>query len=256
MDKTVKKRILGTLLPFLATDCSVQWPTVGGRLVTTGGGQAKPDLEGIVDEPLEGREGSNHDDPGGQAIPKPREADVAVDPAHGFGGGLAGLAVGVELADHDVCRMRDDGTGDTGDVAAQETHAGLLQLVVALLGLAQLLVDEVDGLLEGREFTHGVGDLAAPERGDALVEAGDAFLLDDLGPALPESVRVGGERGLHADLDGLERAQEDVGDELGAGAGAQVDERAVRVREQLVAVHVLEHLVKPVLAHPLEAVPD
>lgn len=227
-----------------------------GHLMTTGGREAKPDLEGIVDEPLERGEGSDHDDSGRKPIPETGEADVAVDSAHGFRGGLAGLAVRVELADHDVCRVRDDRTRDARDVPAQEAHAGLLQLVVALLRPAQLLVDVVDGLFEGGEFTHGVGDLAAPQRRDALVEARDALLLDDLGPALTQRVGVRRERGLHADLDGLEGAEEDVGDELGTGAGSQVYQRAVRAREQIVTVDVLEHLVEPVLAHPLEAVPD
>lgn len=139
---------------------------------------------------MERGESSNHDDPRRQAVPQTREADVAVDPGHGFAGGLTCLAVRVEFADHDVGRVRDDGARDARDVAAQETHAGLLQLVETLLGLAQLFVDVVDGFLKGGEFAHGVRDLAAPERGDALVETGDAFLLDDLGPALAQRVGV------------------------------------------------------------------
>ena len=191
-------------------------------LVTTSGGQTKPDLEGIVDEPLEGCERPDHDDTSRQTIPKPREADVSVDPGHSFGSGLSSLSLGVEFADHDVRGVRDDSTGDAGNIPAQETDAGLLQLVVALLGFAQLLVDEVDSLLEGRELTHRVWDLAAPQRRDTLVQARDSFLLDDPRPALSEIVRVGRQCRLHADLDGFERAQEHVRDEFRARARAQV----------------------------------
>lgn len=50
--------------------------------------------------------------------------------------------------------MRDNRAADTRDVAAQEAHARLLQGVVRLLGLAELLVDLLDRLLERRELDH------------------------------------------------------------------------------------------------------
>lgn len=50
--------------------------------------------------------------------------------------------------------MRDNSAPNTRDVAAQEAHARLLQTVVRLLGLAELLVDLLNRLLERRELDH------------------------------------------------------------------------------------------------------
>lgn len=44
--------------------------------------------------------------------------------------------------------------------------------VVRGLWLPQVLVDLVDGCLERREFTHGVGDLAGPEGVESLIKPG------------------------------------------------------------------------------------
>lgn len=64
--------------------------------------QTQVHLEAIVDEPLESRESTDHDNADGQAVPQARESNVAVDAGHGGSGALAGLAVTVKLRDHDV----------------------------------------------------------------------------------------------------------------------------------------------------------
>lgn len=161
-------------------------------------------LERIVDQPLESGQCANHANPHGQTVPQSAETDVAVDPANRRARALAGLAIGIELRHHHVGRVRDHRAANTGDVAAEERHAGLLQRVVGLFGLAELRVDLRDGALEGRELDHGVGDLAGPERVQALVQPAEAFLRDDLGPAFTEVVGVGREGGLHAHLDCFE----------------------------------------------------
>lgn len=75
-------------------------------------------------------------------------------------------------------------------------------------------------------------------------------------PALAQVVRERRQRGLHADLDGFPRAQGDVGEEFGRGAGAQVEEGAVGVGEEAVAVEVFEVFVEAVFAGALEGVAD
>lgn len=72
-------------------------------LVSTRRRQTQVHLETVVDEPLESRKSTDHDNAHGQAVPQARESNVAVDAGHGGSGALAGLAVTVELRDHDVC---------------------------------------------------------------------------------------------------------------------------------------------------------
>jgi hypothetical protein len=61
---------------------------------------------------------------------------------------------------------------------------------------------------------------------------------------------------LHADFDGFEGAQEDVGDELGGGGGAEVDDCLGGVGEELLAVVVFEDFVGAVFTCALEGVAD
>ena len=90
------------------------------------------------------------------------------------------------------------------------------------------LADDVVGDALGRsaldgKLGHGVRDLLHADRAEAGVEtAEDTLLLDEAAGAANEAAgegRVGDE----ADTGGLKRAEEDVGDELGAGGGAEVD---------------------------------
>lgn len=188
--------------------------------------------------------------------PSPARGGVSFAFASTGNGGRRTFAVRVELRDHDVGRVRDDGAANTGNVAAEEGDAGLLDGRVALLGLAELLVDGGDGALKGRKLDHCVGDLAAPERDQAVVEAAEAIFGNRLAPAFAQRVGVWRERRLHAHLDGLEGAEEDVGDELGGRGCAQVDEGRVGIGEGALAVEVLEDFVEAVLARALKGVAD
>lgn len=166
------------------------------------------------------------------------------------------LPIGVQLANHDICGVTDDRAEDTGDITAQETHSSLGQLAILLLGLTHGFVDNLNSLLKGREFGHGVGNLARPQGIQSLVEAAETLLRDNATPTLAEVIRERRKGGLHADLDGFHRAQGHIGEELGRGTGAQEDEGAVGLREHLVAVQVLEVFIQTVLAGALERVPQ
>lgn len=113
-----------------------------------------------------------------------------------------------------------------------------------------------NGALKRRELDHRVRDLPAPKRVEALVEPADAFFSNDLAPSLTQVVGVGRQGGLHAHFDRFEGAEEEVGDELGGGGGAQVDDRLGRVGEEFLAVVVFEDFVGAVLAGALEGVAD
>ena len=72
-------------------------------------------LEGIVDEPLEGGKGTDHDDTGSESSPESSEADLRVDGSDS-GLGLAGLDGGVELGNHGIGRVGDNSAEDTSNV--------------------------------------------------------------------------------------------------------------------------------------------
>ena len=152
--------------------------------------------------------------------------------------------------------MADDRTPDTGNIATQETHARLLQLIVALLRLAECFVYVRHRRLKRRELHHRVRDLPPPQRRNPLIQPRIPLLRYHLAPALAQTAREGRQCGLHAHFDGFEGAQRHVGEELGRGAGGEVDDGFVGVGEQPLAVIVFEGFVEAVFAAALEAVAD
>lgn len=164
------------------------------------------------------------------------------------------LPVSIQLADHHVRRMADERTPDSCNIPSQEAHPRLLQFVIALLRFPQRLVDVRHRRLKGRKLHHRIWDLPSPQRCDPLVQPRIPLLLHDLTPAFPQTPRERRQRRLHAHLDGFERTQGEVCQELRGGAGAEVDGCFVGIGEQLFAVEVLEGLVESVLPSALEAV--
>jgi hypothetical protein len=95
-------------------------------------------LKGIVDHPLQTSEGADHDDttfepqsakspknsltsikdysPNRETVPETRKANILVDSADSCSRALAWLALRVELRNHHIGGVRDDGAEDTGDV--------------------------------------------------------------------------------------------------------------------------------------------
>jgi hypothetical protein len=104
----------------------------------------------------------------------------------------------------------------------------------------------------------GVRDLTGPEGPNASVEVAESLSLDELRQTIDEAT---GELGacLDAHLDGLERAQGNVGEELGRGRGAHVDEIAVlerSLRANGFSVVVLEEFVETEFEETLQGVTD
>lgn len=207
-----------------------------------------------IDHPLESSKGTDHDDSHRQAVPEAAEANVLVYPADGTTEGLSWCAVGVELADHDIGRMRYDGAKDTSQVASGEGHSGLSSLAIVRLLTRQAVIDHLDNGLEGGKLHHGIGDLATPQRIQTLVQTGGALLGRDGADAV-EGAGVGvGNGALHTDLDSLKGAEGDVGKELGRGRGSEVQTRLVLVsglRAGQVRVCLLEVFIPAVLESSL-----
>ena len=86
-----------------------------------------------------------------------------------------------------------------------------------------------------------------------------SLLGSHLGDAIERALGKGRNGRLDADLDGLEGAEGDVGNELGRGAGRQVEQRLVPVggvRACQVRVELLEELVTAVLEGALGRVAE
>lgn len=216
----------------------------------------KVNLKGVVDQPLEGGKGANHDNSHGQTVPQTLETNISIDSAQGLTSTLAGLAVRVEFTDHDICGVGNGGATNTCNVTTEERNTGLGKGAVGLLGLSKSLVDLRDGSLERGELDHGVWDLACPEGVETLVQTTETLFCDNVAPALAQVVGVRWESGLHANLDGFKGAEEEVGNGFGGCRGTQVDERLVGVWEELLAVVVLEDLVGSVFTSTLERIAD
>lgn len=150
--------------------------------------------------------------------------------------------------------MRDRCTSNTGNVASQERDSSLLQSVETLLRLPQCLVYLRNRTLKRRELDHGIRDLSSPEWVQTFVKSTETLLCDDSTPAFSQSFGVGWDGGLHADFDGFEGTEEEVGDELCAGGGSEVDNGFRGVREQFLAILVFEEFVGTVLAGTLKRV--
>lgn len=97
-----------------------------GGSSTSGGLETNQGLEGIVDPPLETSQGTDHDDSCSESSPESAESDLGVDLLHVFSvGGSFGLD-SVQLGDHSVSGLGNEGTEDTSNVTGHEGDGELL----------------------------------------------------------------------------------------------------------------------------------
>lgn len=110
-----------------------------------------------VDGELTGGQGTDHEETGTNTAVGTTDTELLGDLDETAGGALTGLTLGlVDLGQHGVSGLGDDGGGETGD----ETRAEVVDGLHAVGGLA-LVDDGVDGLvdlLEDDELGAGVGD--------------------------------------------------------------------------------------------------
>ena len=99
------------------------------KSLSTGGGKTAPNLEGIVDDPLEAGKGTNHENSGSKTLPETVEADLSVDLLDLSSSWLVGSSL-VEDGDHGISWVRNDGAENTSDVTGHEGDTQLSSLTV------------------------------------------------------------------------------------------------------------------------------
>lgn len=234
-------------------------------------------LEITIDGELEGSKGADHEETGADTRVRAPDAELLADLDQAGSGALAGSTLGlVDLAKHGVGRLGDDGGSETSGKTRAKVDNGLHAVGEVLLGedtessLSDLLVDD--------ELGHGVGDpryqceqkglgdsilatkngslLLEEDRSESGVESTDTLSLEHLGETTNQAIGIGG-FGDETDTGGLERAEGDVGEELGGTGRGEVDTGSV-VGGSLVAEEVdrllLEELVSTELERTLEEV--
>lgn len=267
------------------------------RLLATGGAHAHGRLEAVVDPPLEAlrddvrfrrrretgtahtSKGTNHDNTGTETLGGERDnAD--------FGGDLTDALASVRgfahKGDDRVGWVRDDSADDTGKVTGGEGDTELRGLAVGIFRRGEhAAVEHLHNVLEEEELRHRVGDLyQRPNRNlvseKRTVEANMTHLTRPQGnegaegetrlDCSPAHFCDGGAHrdgegasraGLNLDLGHLQRAESNVGEELGRRRASEPDGTLVFCRGLLtgqVHVGILEELVETVLEHSLEGV--
>jgi hypothetical protein len=224
-----------------------------GDLNATGGTEGL--LQVTVDGELTGGQGTDHEETGTDTAEGALEAELLGDLDQAGGGALTGKTLGlVDLGEHGVGRLGDDGGGETGNQTGAQVGNGLLAVGEGLLG--ELLEDELGNLLKGNELGHGIGNLLEENGAETSVESTDTLVLEHLGEATDETVGVGGLRD-ETDTGGLERAEGNVGEELGGTGRGKVDGGTVvggSLVAELVDALLLEELVTTELQGTLEEV--
>ena len=193
--------------------------------------------------------------PNRQTVPETSETDILVDPRSSTAERLAGLTVGIELADHDIGRMRHDCAENTSHVTTNESHTSLSTLGVVVLLAWEVVVDSFDDGFERGELHHGIRNLATPERCNAFVETSDTLTADDFADAVECAVCEWWKCGLHTNLDSFERTETDVGKEFSGGGTSEVDIGLVLdgvLLADLIRVELLEELVAAVFESALD----
>lgn len=112
-------------------------------------------LTGTVDGELEGGQSTNHEQTGVDTSVGATEAELLGDLDQTAGGALTGGTLGlVDLGQHSVGGLRDDGSGETGNQARAQVNTSLHALGHVLLG--EGAVDSLGDLLVDDELGHGV----------------------------------------------------------------------------------------------------
>jgi len=198
---------------------------VGGRVVEVEPGGPEGAHHRVEDPELEGGEGADHDATGAEACEaEVLEAGVLGDLDQALGDGpLASRPRLVDLREQRVCRVGDDGRGNTRNDAGGEGHSDIGDGTALLRGGAEGVVDDLCGLALHGEFCHGVGDLLEQDGPEPGVEGRD-------GPHVLRHLRHRGDSAVGvcwvgdlADAGGLQRAQEDVRNELRRRRGSEID---------------------------------
>ncbi len=126
---------------------------------------------------MKASEGTDHQDSGKETSPQALEADLSVDSADLLTSGAFLLALGVQLGDDCVSRVRHDSAEDTSKISRGEGDAKLSCFVVVFLALREdVVIEELHEPFESNELDDRVGHLSTPQRTDTLVKAANAYI--------------------------------------------------------------------------------
>jgi len=210
-----------------------------------------------IDGELEGSEGANHEETGTETGERALDAELLADLDQAGSGALTRETRGlVDLREHGVGGLGDDGSSETGNETGAKVDGGLQAVGHILLGPDA--VDSLGNLLVHDELGHGVGDLLEEDGAETSVEGANTLVLQDLAEAAEQAA---GESRLRDETDtgSLKRAEGNIGEELGGSRRGEVDAGAVigggLVAEE-VNVLLLEELVAAKLEGTLEEVAD
>jgi hypothetical protein len=248
-------------------------------------GSAQRLLHVAVNRKLAGGQGTDHEQPSTDTSIAASETQLLSDLDQAAGGALSREALGlVDLREHGVGGLGDDGGGETGDQTGTQVD-GCLQRVGGGR-LVELLPRELGDLLVDDEFGHCVGNsvlllvsasmpsfdiwgglesgereggkdvLLEQDRTKASVERTHTLILQHLAEATDEAIRIC-RLGHETDTCGLEGAERDVGEELGERSRREVDGGAVvggSLVSEVVDGLLLEQLVPSELERALQEV--
>lgn len=114
-------------------------------------------LQVTVDGELTGGESTDHEETGTDTGVRATETELLTDLDETRGGALTGETLGlVDLGEHGVGGLRDNGGGETGGQTRAQVDNGLQAVGHVLLG--ELAVDSLGNLLVDDELGHGVRD--------------------------------------------------------------------------------------------------
>ena len=155
--------------------------------------------------------------------------------------------------------MGDNSAENTSKITSCEANSRLSAFAVIRLLARKTLVDHCNDSFERGKFHHSIRDLTTPEWIQALVETSSAFLCNNRGNTIESALCKWRNGSLHADLDGFEWAEGNIGDEFGGGRGGQVQRSLVLVgilSTNEIGVELLEELVASVFEGTLSRVAE
>jgi len=229
-------------------------------------------LNVTVDGELTGSDTTNHDKTRAKTGEAATDTKLLTDLGQTGHGALSGETLGlVDLGEHGVGGLGDNGGGHTGDEARAEVDGGLSTTRGG--ALVDAAVDLLADLLVDDELGHGVRNpndvvskillsgkllhiLLKEDGTKAGVESANTFLPQDLPETADQTVGEGG-LGDEADTGSLKGAEGNVSEELSSGSGGEVDGSAVvggSLITECVDALLLEELVSSELESTLEEV--
>jgi hypothetical protein len=206
-------------------------------------------LDVTVDGELASGQSTNHEQTSANTSIAATDTELFANLEQSAGGALAGETLGlVDLGQHGVGGLRDNGGSETSNETRSQVDHGLGTIRGGVL--VQVLPDSLGNLFVDDEFGHCVRDLLEQDGTKSTVEGANTLSSHDLAKAAHQTRSECGLRN-QSDTSGLERAEGNVGEELGEGRGSKVDGGSV-VRCGLVAEEIDGLLLEEFVTSKLE----